>query len=112
MRAMILLAIGAAALAGCATGSEKAAAPATAAERGRLVAARVCSSCHAIASTGESPRAGAPPFRDVRLRYNALSFQHRMEEIAAGGHFDMPPLTLQPGEASDLSAYIESLSTP
>lgn len=113
MRAGLLPLFGAAALlAGCATqgpAPDGAAVPVAAAERGAAFAARECSRCHALGQVGDSPRAGAPPFRDIRIRYNEITFQRRMAEIAEGGHFEMPPLTIDAADARDVSAYIESL---
>lgn len=108
----LLAAAGLAVLLGaCATTGEggNAAPAAGAAERGGAIAARECSRCHAVGPVGDSPRAGAPPLRDVRIRYNALSFERRMAEIAEGGHFEMPPLRLDRAEVDAVAAYIESL---
>jgi cytochrome c len=81
-----------------------------AAERGRQVAETECGRCHGLGLTGESLRTNAPPFRAIRPYYNDLVFRRRMEEIAEGGHYEMPPLRLDPGEVRDVAAYIESLS--
>lgn len=100
------------ALAGCATSTEPAAdaaAPNLAAERGHDLARRQCSTCHAIGQADESLWPSAPPFRSLRLRYNALSLERRLPEIAEGRHYEMPPLSLDPADVRDLSAYIESL---
>jgi mono/diheme cytochrome c family protein len=99
------------ALAGCASASNGVAAG-SGAERGRAIAARACGGCHGLGDVGDSPRVGAPPFRELRLRYNALSFERRMVEIAEGGHYDMPPLRLEPGDVADVQAYIESFASP
>jgi len=112
MRAVLSLLATGVLLAGCVTPdatSLEAAAPSGAVERGRLFAARECAGCHALGPVGDSPRAAAPPFRDVRIRYNEISFQRRMAEIAEGGHYEMPPLRVEPADAGDVSAYIESL---
>lgn len=80
-----------------------------AADRGHGLARRQCETCHAIGLTGESRWPSAPPFRNIRVRYNALSFEHRMREIAERGHYEMPPLSVDPADVRDLAAYIESL---
>jgi len=77
---------------------------------GLEIADHACAGCHAIGLAGDSPAMAAPAFRDLRVRYNQLSFQRRMEEIAEGGHNAMPPLQLDPGEVRNLAAYIESLA--
>lgn len=97
-------------LTGCVTSADTVAGPpALAMERGHDLARRNCSTCHAISLTDESPWPNAPPFRSIRLRSDAISFDHRMPEIAEGRHSEMPPLSLDRADVRDLSAYIESL---
>ena len=79
------------------------------AERGHLVAARDCARCHAIEPAGVSPRPTAPPFRDIRRRYNEISLQREFDAIRDVGHYEMPPTPISPADARDLAAYIESL---
>jgi cytochrome c len=75
---------------------------------GQAIAQRVCARCHSLgpASTG---RLGAPPFRAIALRYNELSLERRLSKMNGKAHSDMPKVTLQPGEISDLAAYISGL---
>lgn len=75
-------------------------------------AARRCAACHAVGGETRSPNAGAPTFREIRLRYNALSLERELARIAEHGHFDMKPMSIQPSEAEALAAYIESLGPP
>lgn len=82
-----------------------------AAERGQVLASRECSRCHALGPVGDSPNMAAPPFRVVRLRNTGLGLERRLDEIARGGHYEMPPIKLQAGEIADLAAYLESLGT-
>jgi cytochrome c len=82
----------------------------TAAERGHRVAARDCAGCHAIENVGNSPRPGAPPFRDIRRRYNEISMQREFEAIREVGHYEMPPTPISLSDGRDLTAYIESLA--
>lgn len=98
-------------LTACATSETSAAgaAPTVASDRGHDLARRQCSTCHAIDLTGESRWPSAPPFRDIRVRYNGISFERRMREIAERGHYEMTPLSVDPADVRDLSAYIESL---
>lgn len=51
----------------------------------------------------------APPFRDLGLWYNAISFERRMAGPTSRGHHEMPPLRLERDEIRDLAAYIDSL---
>jgi cytochrome c len=94
----------------CASLDGGVAASSGAAKFGLEIADHACAGCHAIGLAGDSPAMAAPPFRDLRVRYNQLSFQRRMQEIAEGGHNAMPPLQLDPGEVRNLAAYIESLA--
>ena len=82
----------------------------TAAERGHRVAARDCAGCHAIEKVGDSPRPGAPPFREIRRRYNEASMQSEFAAIREVGHYEMPPTPISLSDGRDLTAYIESLA--
>ena len=64
--------------------------------------------CSSVTSR-ESPRPGAPPFRDVRRRYNEISLQREFEAIREVGHYSMPPKPISNADGRDLIAYIESL---
>jgi mono/diheme cytochrome c family protein len=97
------------AIAGCATSS--AVAPDTAAQRGQRVAVRDCGGCHAIDAKSESSRFSAPPFRDIRRRYNRISLAREFVAIGQGGHYQMPPTQISSSDGADLIAFIESLGT-
>jgi mono/diheme cytochrome c family protein len=92
----------AAVLGGCAT-TDGASAPMTARERGYAIAQRECAICHNVSE--ENPN-GAPSFEQMGRRFNALTFERRVREIAARGHSVMPPFQLAPDEAADLAAYV------
>lgn len=104
----------AAALSGCAATSEPApqavGASGAAVERGQILATRECSRCHAVGDVGDSLNMTAPSFRTLRLRHTSLSLERRLDEIAKGGHYEMPPLKLQASEVADLAAYLEALA--
>jgi mono/diheme cytochrome c family protein len=78
-------------------------------ERGQAFAERRCAGCHVV---GMDDRDGAsgPPFRALRMRFNALSLQRRFAEISQHGSGEMPPIQISRSEAEDLVAYIESLT--
>jgi mono/diheme cytochrome c family protein len=101
----------AAVLAGCAsTPGTQAEGPSTLAEdRGQAIADYRCGGCHATGVLGASPRAAAPPFRVLRVRFNGLTWERTMAEIAQGGHGEMPALALDSRDVKDLRAYIEGL---
>lgn len=104
----LALAIG---LAGCASdGVEPAPKPPSAfAVRGAEIALMRCSGCHAISLTARSPRPNAPPSRQLRIRFNEITWERTMRAIAEGGHEEMPPVFVDDVDARDLRAYIESL---
>jgi cytochrome c553 len=49
-------------------------------ERGWALAERMCSACHAVGKSGESPHVGAPPFRALDRRVELDSFTERLRE--------------------------------
>ena len=98
--------------AGCTTTS----APPTAARQatlqatqGRDVAAFRCAACHSIDGAAASPRANAPPFPALSVRFNGISWERAMKQIAEGGHDEMPPVRLDDKDIRDVRAFIESL---
>lgn len=108
---LLLLAV-AGVISGCATTAQSPPAepaPFTAVERGQALADRRCGGCHAVGLTDQSAQTMAPPFRDLGLRYNAISFERRMAGLTSRGHHEMPPLRLERNEIRDLAAYIDSL---
>jgi mono/diheme cytochrome c family protein len=81
-------------------------------ERGHQLAMRRCAECHAVRAGRESPDGDAPRFTTLRLRFNALSLERRLEGIPWGQHAGMPPVGLTAEDRRDLAAYIESLKSP
>jgi mono/diheme cytochrome c family protein len=78
-------------------------------DRGRHVAERDCAACHAVGPQGRSPNGGAPPFRELSLRYNPISLEAALHRLARQGHFEMPRGRVSDADAEDLAAYIGSL---
>jgi mono/diheme cytochrome c family protein len=79
-------------------------------ERGRAIAEAKCAGCHAVAGTGRSPRAEAPPLRELPTRYPV---EHLAEAFAEGivvGHPDMPQFTFDPPDIDALLSYLQSLA--
>ena len=68
-----------------------------------------CARCHAIASTGDSPFAKAPPFREVVKRYDPALLQEPMAEGIVTGHSAMPDFAFPPESVSAIIAYLQSL---
>jgi mono/diheme cytochrome c family protein len=93
-------------------------APATPSEaalaRGETIVAAACADCHAIAGTGPSPVADAPPFSTLSQNYPV----HYLEEALAEGivvnhpEVDMPEFVFQPDEITAIIAFLESVQAP
>lgn len=77
--------------------------------RGREVADRNCSLCHAITPDGASPHPKAPPFRSLSGRYPLESLGEALAEGIVVGHSGMPQIELEPQQINDLIVYIKSL---
>lgn len=79
-----------------------------AADRGLAFAERRCAGCHMV-GLDETSATDGPRFRDLRIRYNAISLERRFAEIARHGTGEMPPVAFNASEAEDLVAYFDSL---
>lgn len=77
---------------------------------GREIAERECAACHAIDRTSASPKAGAPPLRDVLGLYEADNLAYRFIEGMRVGHDDMPLFDFDVRTADTLIAYIGTIS--
>lgn len=75
---------------------------------GHAVARRLCSRCHAIEASGDSPNPESPAFRMLTGQFVPLTLQRRLTEISETGHYDMPPVSVHADEVDDLAAYINS----
>ncbi|MCR5879299.1 cytochrome c [Phenylobacterium sp. J367] len=111
LRNVSILALGLLAAA-CATSREPAAGGAfsPSALAGERLAWRACAGCHAVGPTGDSPSSAAPRFRDLSLKFNPLSLEHRLGQISRDGHYEMPPVFISPEEARQLTAYINEMA--
>lgn len=77
--------------------------------RGVMVAERACASCHAVGMVGASHNPSAPPFRDIRIRYNTISLERELARIAKEGHFEMRQTAIAESDIPEIVAYIETL---
>jgi len=80
--------------------------------RGAHVAQRDCAGCHAVTLGARSPNVSAPRFSDLRLRFNPISLERRLETFPRHGHEGMPQPVMAAGDIVDLVAYIQSLEPP
>ena len=78
-------------------------------QRGQTFVRANCSTCHAIDKVSASPLKIAPPFRELHLRYPVESLQEALVEGIRTGHVNMPEFRLDPGQASDVIAFLKTL---
>jgi mono/diheme cytochrome c family protein len=89
------------------------AADASPAERGRVLVAANCASCHAVAEADVSKLAAAPAFRDLHKKYPVEHLQESMGEgMAVGRHSGMPEFKMSPQQVQDVIAYLKLLDGP
>jgi len=81
-------------------------------QRGRALAERMCSQCHAIAKSGQSPHVGAPAFRALDRQVDLDSFMERLREGLMVGHPDMPTFRFTREDARAFLLYLRSIQTP
>ena len=108
--ALPLFALGACSNTGTSPGSDAALASPTL--PGQEIATRLCSGCHAIGRTDESPHPDSLPFRKISLRYPVRNLEEALGEGIFVGHPDMPPFQLEPDDIDELLDYIESIQDP
>jgi cytochrome c len=82
---------------------------ATDVEAGRQLAELHCSRCHAVGNEGASLMEGAPPLRDIKLRYPVEDLAEALAEGMITSHPQMPVFTFSTEEIDDLLAYLDSL---
>jgi mono/diheme cytochrome c family protein len=76
---------------------------------GRAVAERECATCHALDQSTASPRADAPPMRDLLARYEKDALANDLIEGIKLGHQDMPQFDFNVIAADALIAYLKSI---
>ena len=76
---------------------------------GRAIAERECATCHALDQSTASPRADAPPMRDLLARYDKDALANDLIEGIKLGHKDMPQFDFNVIAADALVAYLRSI---
>jgi mono/diheme cytochrome c family protein len=76
---------------------------------GRAIAQRECATCHALDRSAVSPRADAPPMRDLLARYDKDVLANDLIEGIKLGHQDMPQFDFNVIAADALVAYLRSI---
>jgi mono/diheme cytochrome c family protein len=78
-------------------------------QRGRALAETMCSQCHAIGKSGQSPHVGAPAFRALDRRVDLDSLMERLREGLMVGHPDMPTFRFTREDARAFLLYLRSI---
>jgi cytochrome c len=80
--------------------------------RGQQIAQDNCARCHAVARTGESPLAGAPPFRTLSRDFPVADLEEALTEGISSGSPIMPEFEFSPDDAHALVTYLQSIQEP
>lgn len=80
-----------------------------AAGRGRTLVKEFCGSCHAIDRNDKSPRAAAPPLRQIGRSYDLDGFAERLQHGISSGHPDMPEFVFDRADALAVQAWLRSI---
>jgi len=81
-------------------------------QRGGVIARGLCSRCHAVEKTGDSPHPAAPRFRSLDNRTDLSKLARRIREGLLTGHEDMPMFRFDRNDADAMVAYIRSIQGP
>ena len=96
-----LLSVGVGSLAADASGSEIS---------GKRLLENHCSRCHSIEATGESPLKGAPPLREIYLKYPIEELEYGFAEGMGSRHREMPQIQFSTEEVSAILSYLGSIA--
>jgi mono/diheme cytochrome c family protein len=77
---------------------------------GKAILEKNCSSCHSIETTGASPLKGAPPFREIYLRYPIEQLEYGFAEGMGSRHQKMPQIQFSTEEVSAILNYLGSIT--
>lgn len=80
-----------------------------AAQRGLAFVRTNCARCHAIDRLSPSPLQAAPPFRTLHTRYPIDALAEALGEGIVTGHPSMPEFRLDPGQITDVLAFLRTL---
>ncbi len=78
-------------------------------KRGEALLTKNCASCHAVGTTGDSPRADAPTFRTLSKKYPIETLAESLAEGLFTGHPDMPEFVFEAPDVGAILAYLESI---
>ena len=78
-------------------------------QRGRALAQRMCSTCHAVGTLGDSPHIGAPRFRELGDRLDLSTFARTLRRGIESGHQDMPRFRFTREDADAMVVYLRAI---
>ena len=78
-----------------------------AAQRGLVLVRANCASCHSIDNASESPLKIAPPMRTLHLKYPVENLRRPLSEGLVVRHPTMPMFRFDPGQVTDIIAYLK-----
>jgi len=76
---------------------------------GRALLEKNCARCHSIEASGASPLKGAPPLRQVYLKYPIEMLQYDLAEGFGSKHRDMPQIQFSSEQADAILDYLGGL---
>jgi mono/diheme cytochrome c family protein len=76
---------------------------------GKALLEKNCARCHSIEATGDSPLKGAPPLREVYLKYPIEMLQYDLAEGFGSKHRDMPQIQFSSEQADAILDYLGGL---
>ena len=79
---------------------------------GRKIAETACAPCHAIGTTGPSPKPEAPLFRELGRKYPVEQLEETLAEGVVVGHPGMPQVKMREGEIAAFIAYLKTIQVP
>ncbi len=77
--------------------------------RGRALLTEMCSSCHAVGTSGASPNPAAAAFRIISRRMELNDLYERVREGLSSGHRDMPTFRFSRADARAVRAYLRTI---
>ncbi|WP_150525917.1 cytochrome c [Roseibium sediminis] len=77
--------------------------------QGQEIAEIMCGLCHATGTSGASPMAEAPAFRDLSKRYPIEHLEEGLAEGLVAGHDQMPEVEFEPEEIDAFLGYLASI---
>lgn len=80
--------------------------------RGRAIARGACADCHAVGPSGSSPKAEAPPFREIGRKYPVESLEEALAEGVVVGHPGMPQVKMNEAEIGAFLAWLKTIQMP